>query len=325
MENSKRDQFLISIFYTIFQFPYYHFPISIMFNIINKKRIFFTISGAIILVGIVSFFVFKLNLGIDFQGGTLWELKFSQDIDNGELRHYLQTFDLGEIRVRESEEGKMLKFRNVSPQERERIFGGLSQKFGEVEELSFETIGPVIGKEVKEKAILALILAAIAIILYVAWAFRKVSKPVSSWQFGITAIITLIHDILIMLTVFIILGKFWDVEINLFFITALLAVLGYSVNDTIVVFDRIRERLKTKEGEPFETLVNKSVNETLVRSLNTSLTTLFVLFALLLFGSESIRFFIVALIVGVAAGTYSSIFIASPFLTIWYNLQRRRV
>ncbi len=295
-----------------------------MYQIIPKKKIFFSISGVVILVGLVSLLVFGLNFGIDFRGGTLWELKFSKDVSNDQIRESLGDFDLGEIRIRESDKGKMIKFRSLKHGERDLIFEGLKQGFGEIEELSFETIGPVIGREIKEKAIIALIVASAAIVLYVAWAFRKVSKPVSSWQFGATAIITLLHDLAIMFTVFVLLGRFLDVEINTFFITALLAVLGYSVNDTIVVFDRIRERLQLKADEPFEDLVNKSINGTLIRSLNTSITTLLVLLAIFLFGGESIRFFVLAMIVGVLAGTYSSIFIASPLLTVWYNLSRGR-
>jgi len=288
-----------------------------MYQIIPKKKIFFSISGVVILVGLVSLLLFGLNFGIDFRGGTLWELKFSGDVSNDQIRESLGGFDLGEIRIREADQGKMIKFRSLKHGERDMIFEGLKQEFGEIEELSFETIGPVIGREIKEKAIIALILASAAIVLYVAWAFRKVSKPVSSWQFGVTAIITLLHDLAIMFTVFVLLGRFLDVEINTFFITALLAVLGYSVNDTIVVFDRIRERLKLKADEPFEDLINKSINGTLIRSLNTSITTLLVLLAIFLFGGESIRFFVLAMIVGVLAGTYSSIFIASPLLTVW--------
>jgi len=295
-----------------------------MYQIIPKKKIFFSISGIIILLGLVFFLVFGLNFGIDFRGGTFWELKFTE-VQNDRLRESLESFSLGEVRIRESDNGKMIKFRSLKHGERDLIFDKLKQEFGEIEELSFETIGPVIGREIKEKALISLILASVAIVLYVAWAFRKVSKPVSSWQFGVTAIITLLHDLAIMFTVFVLLGKFLDVEINTFFITAMLAVLGYSVNDTIVVFDRIRERLRLRAtDEPFNILVNKSVNETLIRSLNTSITTLLVLLAIFLFGGTSIRFFVFAMIIGVLAGTYSSIFIASPLLTVWHGLGRRR-
>lgn len=295
-----------------------------MLKIVEKKKYFFLVSGVIILFGIVSLLMFGLNFGIDFKGGTLWELKFSEPVENQPLREFLEGFELGEVRIRDAQESKMIKFRDLKEGEHDLLFEKVREEFGEVEELSYETVGPVIGGEIKEKAIISLIIASVCIVLYIAWAFRHVSRPVSSWQFGLTAIITLLHDLIVMLAVFIILGKFFDIEINTFFITAMLAVLGYSVNDTIVVFDRVRERLKNQADQGFESLVNKSINETIIRSLNTSITTLLVLLTIFLFGGASIRWFIFALIIGVLAGTYSSIFIASPLLTVWYRIQRRR-
>ncbi len=193
-----------------------------------------------------------------------------------------------------------------------------------IEEKRADIIGPVIGNELKSKAKLAIVIALIAIILYIGWAFRKVSKPVSSFKYGIIATIALFHDIIITLGVFSVLGHFYGVEIGISFVAALLAILGYSVNDTIVVFDRTRENLFRAKDDDFEKTVNESINETLVRSINTSFTTLLVLFTLFLFGGETIKYFIVALIVGIAAGTYSSIFIASPLLVTWQKISARR-
>ncbi len=193
-----------------------------------------------------------------------------------------------------------------------------------IKEKRFDSIGPVIGNELKSTAVIAIIIALIAIVLYIGWAFRKVSRPVSSFKYGIIATITLFHDIIITLGVFAVLGHLYNVEVGIPFVAALLAILGYSVNDTIVVFDRTRENLIRSGADDFEKVVNKSVNETLIRSLNTSFTTLLVLVTLFLFGGTTIKYFVVALMVGISAGTYSSIFIASPLLVTWQKWSLRR-
>ena len=184
----------------------------------------------------------------------------------------------------------------------------------EIVENRFESIGPVIGGELKEKSVKAIIIVLISIVIYIGWTFRKVSRPVSSWKYGLVALIALFHDIIITIGVFSILGHFYGVEVGMPFVVALLTILGYSVNDTIVVFDRTRENLLHSGWDDFEEVVNRSVNETLMRSLNTSLTTLVVLLAIYLFGGATIQYFVLALIIGIIAGTYSSIFIASPLL-----------
>ena len=193
-----------------------------------------------------------------------------------------------------------------------------------IEEKRFESIGPVIGNELKSSAFWALILSLVGIVLYISWAFRKVSRPISSFNYGFIAIIALFHDIVITMGIFAVLGHFLNVEVGIPFMAALLTVLGYSVNDTIVVFDRTRENLLKADIDDFEEVVNKSVNETLIRSLNTSFTTLLVLAALFLFGGETIKYFVVALFVGIFFGTYSSIFIASPLLVSWQRWKFRK-
>ena len=193
-----------------------------------------------------------------------------------------------------------------------------------IKEKRFDSIGPVIGNELKSTAVIAIVIALIAIVLYIGWAFRKVSRPVSSFKYGIIATITLFHDIIITLGVFAVLGHLYNVEVGIPFVAALLAILGYSVNDTIVVFDRTRENLIRSGADDFEKVVNKSVNETLIRSLNTSFTTLLVLVTLFLFGGTTIKYFVVALMVGISAGTYSSIFIASPLLVTWQKWSLRK-
>ncbi|MDP2918110.1 MAG: protein translocase subunit SecF [bacterium] len=294
-----------------------------MLNIIGRRKIYFIASGVITLTGLILFFIFGINWGIDFRGGTLWELKFPDGIDNAAIREFWPSLNLGEMTLRDSEGNKMLQFRNLEEGERQAALAAFSEKFGDAEEISFETVGPTIGKEIKDKAYLTVLLSSIAIILYIAWAFRKVSRPISSWRFGVVAIIALIHDLLVMLTVFVFLGKFWGVAVDSFFITAMLTVLGYSVNDTIVIFDRIRERLKLKNDEPFSVLVNTSINETMTRSLVTGMNAILVLLALFFFGGASIHWFMLAMLIGVITGTYSSIFIASPLLVVWYNWSKK--
>ncbi len=195
-----------------------------------------------------------------------------------------------------------------------------------IQEMRFESIGPVIGEELKQKAIRAIIAVLVAIILYIAWAFRKVSEPVSSWKYGVTAIIALAHDVIIPTGIFVVLGQILGIELDILFVTALLTILGFSVNDTIVVFDRTRENLaRDHHQHDFEFIVNKSVNETIRRSIITSVTTFVVLLAIYLFGGESIKYFVLALMVGVVVGTYSSIFLASPLLVVWEHFSRRKL
>jgi preprotein translocase subunit SecF len=207
--------------------------------------------------------------------------------------------------------------------EHDKILAQLKSKFGDITEDQYTSIGPIIGKELRKNAIWQLALVSLGIVFYIAYAFRKVSKPVSSWRFGWAAIIALLHDLFIVVGTFSLLGHFFGIEVDSLFITALLTVLGFSVHDTIVVFDRIRENLRLRAGTSLPQIINSSINQTLVRSLNTSLTVIFVLAALLLFGGVTIRYFVLALLVGIIAGTYSSIYIASPVLIVWHNWDMR--
>jgi preprotein translocase subunit SecF len=219
----------------------------------------------------------------------------------------------------------ILRFQENSEEKHQAILSELNkiaeEGAGTAEELRFDSIGPSIGKELKSKSFNAIIIVLIIIIAYIAFAFRKISRPVASWKYGMAAIVALAHDILITLGVFAVLGEYWGVEINTPFVAALLTILGYSINDTIVVFDRIRENLPRSE-EDFEGTVNISVNQTLARSVNTSLTVLFVLFAILFWGGSTIRDFVLALTIGVFVGTYSSIFVASPVLVVWEKMKK---
>lgn len=191
-----------------------------------------------------------------------------------------------------------------------------------IQEERFDSIGPSIGRELKTKSFYAIIIVIAAIIAYIAWAFRKVGRPVASWKYGVIAVIALIHDVIITCGIFAVLGHYFNIEINTPFVAAVLTILGYSVNNTIVVFDRVRENLHRYQGD-FEETINMSINETLARSINTSLTTLLILLAVFFFGGETVKYFVLALVVGIMAGTYSSVFLSSPLLVTWQNLSRR--
>lgn len=294
-----------------------------MIPIIKYRKIWFVLSSLILIISIISIILFQFNLGIDFTGGTLMEVKIDNNkADIAKIKEVLNPLDLGDIAVQKSEEQIFLiRLKNIEEDKHQEILNILKNEFNQnenetVEESRFETIGPTIGKELKSKAVTAVLLVIVCIILYVAWVFRKVSGKISSWKFGVSAILALFHDVLIVLGIFSLLGHFMGVEINSMFVIAILTVLGYSVNDTIVVFDRIRYNILKESGD-FEYLVEKSVNSTFVRSINTSFTTLIVLLALYLFGGTTIEWFVMALIVGIISGTYSSIFIASPILVVW--------
>ncbi len=297
-----------------------------MRNIIKKRKIWLSISAVLVLLSWICMIVFGLNLGIDFTGGSLLEVKFNQQRpDIVEVKNNLAELELsGDILVQPAEDQNMiLRFQDIEENTHQTIYNKLAEKYPDnVEELRFEAIGPAIGNELKSKAVYSIILVIIAIIIYVAWAFRKVSYPVKSWKYGIIAIIALVHDISIALGIFAILGRFAGVEVGLPFVAALLTILGYSVNDTIVVFDRIRENLGRLVKHDFEQIVNRSVNETLRRSINTSITTILVLLMVFIFGGASIKFFVLALMIGILSGTYSSIFLASPLLVIFEKMRK---
>ncbi len=285
-------------------------------NIIGHKYIFLTISGILVLTSFFAIFIWGLKLGIDFTGGSLLEIEFKdQRPEVDEIRKILEKSDLGNMAIQlTGERGAILRFKHIDEDSHQAILKLLAGS----EEKRFDSIGPTIGRELKQKSILALLLAVAGIVLYIAFAFRKVSKPVSSWKYGVVAVLALVHDVVIPTGIFSALGHFKGVEMDTLFITALLTILGFSVHDTIVVFDRVRENLhKLKTPEPYELTVNRSVNETIMRSINTSLTVLLVLLIIMFFGGETTKFFALALILGIIFGTYSSIFIASPLLVIW--------
>jgi len=291
-------------------------------DIIGKKYLYFIISLIIIIPGIISLFLFGLNLSIDFTGGSRITLSFPNKVSDQIAKVVQETLTSEKIKTSTLEtSNKLLIIRTepLSQKQHGQLLSDFNKKFKGVKWEQFETIGPTIGKETTENAIKAVVLASILIVLYIAWSFRKVPKPASSFRFGVCAIIALIHDILVVVGVFSILGHFFGVEVDSLFVTGLLTVIGFSVHDTIVVFDRIRENLRKLNGISFDKIVNESILQTLARSLNTSLTVVLVLVALLLFGGESIRWFVVVLLIGIVSGTYSSIFNASPLLVVWHE------
>lgn len=296
--------------------------------LIARRKYFYTFSVIVFLASIVSLAVWGLKPGLDFTGGSLLEVSYSQDRPTQEaVSAALAPLNLGEIKIQSAgEHDLLLRSRDIDEDTHQRVLTALRAGVpaATVTELRFESVGPAVGAEMAQKAWIAIVVAVLAIVAYIAFAFRKVSQPVASWKYGLAAIVALIHDILIVTGLFAVLGHFAGVEVDALFITALLTILGFSVHDTIVVFDRTRENLAHRAGRSFDDVVNESVNQTMARSINTSLTTVIVLSALLLFGGGSIHNFVLALLVGIIIGTYSSIFVASPLIVDWHRFDRWR-
>lgn len=289
-----------------------------MSNLMRFKFVYFIFSLLIILPGLYFLITSGLKLGIDFTGGALLEYKFEKKISIEALKQQISSHNIPVSQINPSSDNiYIIRTKLVEQGQINKLKSSLSDKFGKIEERRIEFVGPVIGSELQQKALIAVALASTVIVLYIAFSFRKIPRPASSWRFGITAVVALIHDILVVVGLFAILGKFLGVEIDTLFVTALLTVIGFSVHDTIVVFDRIRENLTKHMGKKFIDIANLSVVQTLGRSLNTSLTVVFVLLALLLFGGSTLRWFIAALLVGMISGTYSSIFNATALLVWW--------
>ena len=281
-----------------------------MIYLMRRKILFFILSSLIIIPGIIFTLLGGLKFGIDFTGGALLEYKFEKTPSLNSLIKYGQVNLTGEntyIIKSKPLEGERLN------QTREEI----KKEFGNFEIRREENVGPVIGKELTIKAIWGTLLSCLMIVLYITYSFRKVPKPASSFRFGVAAVVALFHDVLVLIGSFAVLGYFFKIEIDTLFVTALLTVIGFSVHDTIVVFDRIRENMPKHLNLSFSEIADISITQTLARSLNTSLTVLIVLFALLLFGGETIKYFVLALFIGIASGTYSSIFNATALLCWW--------
>ncbi|MCX6723637.1 MAG: protein translocase subunit SecF [Candidatus Staskawiczbacteria bacterium] len=295
-------------------------------NFTKYSTFYYVISGLLIVAAIVSLFMFGLKFGIEFIGGSSMQVEFQKDRPSNEaIQKALKSFNLGDITIQPTQgTGTVLQFKGVDEATHQKILAEL-KKLNSATEKSFQYIGPSIGQELRNKTELAIVLALLAITLYIAFAFRKVSKPVNSWKYGITSLIALFHDVLIPIGVFSILGRLYNVEITIPIVAALLTILGFSVHDTIVIFDRIRENILRKGMGQFEETVNWSLNQTLGRSISTVLTVELVLISLYFLGGETLKYFALTLIIGITSGAYSSIFIASPLLVSWYKWSLKRV
>ena len=292
-------------------------------NIIKNRKIFFSISTIIVVLAITAVATFGLKFGIDFTGGTLTEF-VCEDCTKAGLTQELDKLDIGGYSLRDAGvDSFILRTGLLTDEQHDTVTATLNNLNVDIER--FTHIGPTIGTELRNKSTAAIILVALAIVLFIAFVFRHVSEPVKSWKYGVIAVVALAHDIAVPVGVFAVLGYTSGAEVGVLFVMALLAILGYSVNDTIVVFDRVRENLKeNKENnnkEDFEVTVGRALSQTYVRSINTSLTTLAVLVALYFIGASVTVHFALVLIAGVIAGTYSSIFLATPLLVAIKNLQ----
>jgi len=294
-------------------------------NFIKHTKIYLIISSSFVLLSVIILVAFGLQFGIDFTGGSILEIEYQDSRpSNQEIMEKLAGLELGEIVIQPTgEKGVILRMKEVSEEQHQEILGKLKENRG-LEELRFEAIGPVIGKELRQKTIILIIVSFIALLFYVAFAFRQISQFVSPWQYGIISILAIFFDVLITISVFSLLGKLYNIQFNISIITALLTILGYTINDKIIIFDRIRENLlKNRKVVNFDELINQSLNQVLGRSLSTGFCTILVLILIFLFGGETLRYFSLTLIVGIVVGTYSSIFLAPFVLVGWLKWRKK--
>jgi len=285
--------------------------------------LYIILSSLVILPGIYSLFRWGLRQSIDFTGGTLLEIQTKSPAQPAQIIELAKAQQIEIFSVQPSPDNiYLLRSKSITQEQSNLLKTELGKNYGEVVEKRFETVGPTIGAELTQKSFLAVIVASVFIIIYLAWSFKSVPAPYTSWKFGASAVLALLHDVIVVVGIFSLFGHFFKVEIDALFITALLTIIGFSVHDTIVVFDRVRENLPKMPKHTFEEVVDFSITETLNRSLNTSMTVVLTLTSLLLFGGETIRWFVVALLIGIVSGTYSSIFNASPILVLWENKHR---
>lgn len=296
------------------------------YSFVQTRRWWFALSGVMIVASVLAVAFFGLNQSIDFTGGSLMELRFDGDMPSTSSVSKLLT-DAGYKAVTAQTSGSneaLVRLESLDETRHQDALKTLSGAY-KVEELRFDSIGPVVGKELRASAFTGVAVTLLLIGLYIAWAFRKVSAPVAAWKYGALTVLAAAHDVIVPLGVFAVLGHFYGWEVGTAFVAAILTILGYSISDTVVVFDRTRENLQHQTaGESFAAIVDKSIQQTFVRSLNTSATTLLALLAILVFGGDSTRPFALALFVGILVGTYSSIFIASPLLVEW-ELRSKKV
>ena len=298
-----------------------------MLPIIRWRKIWFAFSGFLITASLTMLIAWGLKIGTDFTGGSLLEYEYQDSApDIAAIRSRISELGFEGVNVQPyGDKGALVRAPELKESDHQKLLQAFEDKG---EEKRFESIGPTIGQELRRTTLYATILVVTFILLYVSWAFRKVTRfgKINAWVYGAATVIALFHDIIILTGAFVLIGRYSGAEIDTSFVAALLTTLGYSVNDTIVVFDRIRENLlKSSAGENFERIAEKSVNETLARSFSTSFTAILTLTAVFLFGGETIHYFVLALIIGITAGTYSSIFLASPLLVWWEGKEQLKV
>lgn len=299
-----------------------------MINFMRYRLLYLFISALVLVPGIFIWARFGLKSAIDFTGGTLLEFRIQNPstmlrtgsesrIQSEDVRQIVvnQKLEVGSIQT-SGGGNHILRLKPIDNEQKSKLLSAFKEKFGDIEEIRFESVGPTLGKELLQKTFFASVIAICAILLYVAWAFKNI-------RYGVSAVIALVHDLLVVVSVFAILGWWLGQEVDSLFVTAILTTMSFSVHDTIVVFDRIRELTKKHAGVPLVQLINQALTETMVRSLNNSLTIVFMLLALVLLGGETIRWFAVALLVGTITGTYSSPFVATPILYTWYQLRKK--
>lgn len=293
-------------------------------NVIKLRPIWYAISGSLIVASIVSLAVYGLRFGIDFTGGALLSVRFQDRPTSVQVERALDGIDVGSITVQPvGATDANIRMKTLNHEESLVVMERLQSSFKGSEQLRLDSIGPAVGTELRTKSIKALLISLVAILIYIAYAFRKVSAPVENWKYGVITAISAFHDVIIPIGVFSVLGALGYYEIDTTFVVAVLTVLGYSINDTIVVLDRVRENLHKMNGS-FAHIVSESVKQAALRSINTSMTTLVSLIAIFLFGGETLKPFALALIIGIVSGAYSSIFIAAPLLVTWEKLSNRK-
>ena len=268
-------------------------------------------------------FAIGLNFSIDFTGGSILEIEFEKRPENPVIQEKLRDLNLGEITIQPTgDRGVILRIKEINEASHEDLLSKLGE-ISKVKEQRFENIGPVVGKELRQKTITLIIVSLLSLLIYITIAFSKVSRPISSWQYGVISILTLSFDVLVAIGIFTLLEKFYQVQLSVPIVTALLTILGYTINDKVIVFDRIRENILKGQKKTFEETVNFSLNQTLTRSLSTGTCTLLVLLFIFFFGGDTLRYFSLILIVGIVVGTYSSLFLATPLLVVWLKSKKR--
>jgi len=292
-------------------------------NFLKITKVYYLLSFVLLAGAVFSFLFFGLKFGIDFLGGSILEVEFENRPSNQLIQEKLNDLNLGEVSVQpKGDKEIVIKTGEINSETHEKIISRL-EELSSLQEKRFENIGPIIGRELREKTIFLVVMCLVALLIYISIAFKNVSWPLSSWQYGIISIIALTFDILITIGFFSFFGKYYNAQFNIPIITALLTILGYTINDKVIIFDRVRENLLRKKEDNFKDLVNRSLNETIFRSISTGTCTLLVLLAIFLFGGETLKYFSLTLIIGIIAGTYSSLFLAAPLLVTWVGIRQK--